>query len=598
MESTVLYYQRRQKDETITFSNRRTRSERRVANQPVTLERRREASHLRTSEREEFEIPVHFEATMKEIVGETRNINLGGLMVCSDVPISSGTSIKLRFSFAESLSLDLGGQVIFCRPAGAQAPGWAIGVAFAKMGDLEQGVLESAIQAVNQREAQKRTSLTIFFSENILEKTETLPHSFPESDKEEPMGHLQTMNHVDTKQGKPLTHRESFYSTLRESNRSLKQWAGRYTYFRRVDSAGTQILSHGQQLILLTSNDHLGLTQHPRVKDAALRAIERYGTGSGSTHVLAGTIDLHKELEERLAKFKRLESAILFATGYMANLGAISTLFRQDYVLVNDSKNHYSIFEGCRASKSQIRIYRHNDMGHLEQVLKLYSKKRKVIITDSVFSMDGDMAPLKEITALAQKYDALVVVDEVFASGVLGEQGRGSLSHFGIEGQVDLITDSFGKAFASFGGYVAGSSDMINYLRHFAMPSIFTTSLSPVVSATVLAALDVMESDADLIPKLWTNIEYMRKGLEEIGLNLGKSTTQIIPVMIGDEAQAHRVAAALQERGVFVSAIGRPAVPRGEARLRVSPMATHTREELDQALVAFKDVGEKFNLIC
>lgn len=419
-----------------------------------------------------------------------------------------------------------------------------------------------------------------------------------EADRETPMGSDQKMLHVDAEEGRPLTHRESFYATLHLSNKSLAQWASRYTYFRRVDSAGTEILSHGQKLILLTSNDHLGLTQHPRVKEAALRAIERYGTGSGSTHVLAGTIDLHQELEERLAKFKRMESALLFATGFMANLGAISTAFKRDFVLLNDSKNHYSIFEGCRASKSQIRIYRHNDMEHLEQVLKLYSGKRKVIITDSVFSMDGDVAPMRDIVALAQKYDALVVVDEVFASGVLGEKGRGSLSHFGVEGQVDLITDSFGKAFASFGGYVAGSREMINYLRHFAMPAIFTTSLSPVVSATVLAALDVIESDPDLIPRLWTNVEYMRQGLRKMGYDLGKSTTQLIPVMIGDEALAHRLSSALQECGVFVNAIGRPAVPRGEARLRVSPMATHSREELDRGLAAFKEVGEKFNLIC
>lgn len=596
LQQTIVFFERRQKSEPINFNDRRMGRERRFDIRPFSIERRRQHSQKREGERLSIKIPIFLES--KGIIGETKNISFGGIMIHSVVPIHPGTSVKTRFSWENSITVDLPGQVVFCREALGIQEWSSLGISFSGSKTLEHKIRELLISRLSDTtHSLHGLTLNIILSKDDVQADEAISIAPPEMERDKPMGSNQKMLHVDVADGSLLSNRQSFYATLSRSNKSLEKWAARYTYFRPVESAGTEILFQGKKLILLTSNDHLGLTQHPKVKEAAIKAVERYGTGSGSTHVLAGTIDLHQELEDRLAKFKRMESAILFATGFMANLGAISTLFKDDFVLLNDSKNHYSIFEGCRASKSQIRVYHHNDMDHLERALRIYSGKRKVIITDSVFSMDGDVAPLNQLVTLAQKYDALVVVDEVFASGILGENGRGSLSHFGVEGQVDLVTDSFGKAFASFGGYVAGSRDLINYLRHFAMPAIFTTSLSPVVSATVLAALDVIETDKELIPRLWTNVEYMRKGLREIGYNLGNSTTQLIPVMIGDESLAHRLSAALQERGIFVNAIGRPAVPRGKARLRVSPMATHSQNELDRALAAFREVGKEYNLI-
>lgn len=390
-----------------------------------------------------------------------------------------------------------------------------------------------------------------------------------------------------------------FYTSIGRVTESLKNWNERYTYFRRIDSAiGKHILSGNQKLIMLSSNDYLGLTSHPKVKEAAIKAIERYGTGTGSTMVLSGTLDLHKYLEHKLAEFKGMESALLFGTGFMANAGTISTLFKKDYILLNDQYNHISIFEGCRFSGSRVRMFRHNDMEHLKKVLKIYkSHKKKALIVESVFSMDGDLAPLKEISALAREHGAVMLVDDAHASGVFGQNGRGSLSYFNLEGQVDIVTDSFGKAFAGIGGYVAGSKEIIDYLRHFSSMAIFTTSLSAATCATILAAMDVLESDQSLVAKFWQNVKVLREGLLSLGFDLGRSNAHILPVMIGNEALAYQFSQELQKEGIFANSVGRPAVPRGKARLRLAPMATHDLDDLERALAAFSKVGKKLHVI-
>jgi len=393
---------------------------------------------------------------------------------------------------------------------------------------------------------------------------------------------------------------KDFYQKFMNVSERLSDWEKRYKYFRQINSGlNTRVTTKDQELLMFGSNNYLGLANHPKVKEAAINAIKKYGTGTGSTSVLSGSLSIHETLQSRIAEFKGMESALLFGTGFTANLGVISTLFYKDYILINDEKNHVSIFEGCKRSRSRVRIYRHNDMEHLEKVLKLYqgSKDKKVIIVESVFSMDGDLARLPEIVWLAEKHNAAVVVDEAHASGILGKNGRGSIDFFNLIGRVDVITDSFGKAFASIGGYVASSKEVTDYIKHFSSASIFTTSLPPSVCATILAVIDVLENEPEIIDKFWENAQIIRQGLRQLGFNIGTSNTHIIPVILGDEAKTYQFCGMLQEYGVFVSAVGRPAVKRGEARLRVSVMASHEKDELAKALEVFESVGKKLRVI-
>ncbi|MBI1819407.1 MAG: aminotransferase class I/II-fold pyridoxal phosphate-dependent enzyme [Nitrospirae bacterium] len=594
LSENTIFYERRKQTLPINLKERRM-AEQRQNETAISNERRRLAEQIRNYEREQFKIPVCLRLDKKEIFGYTHDISPNGLLVFCDVNLNAGTALSLRFNFAQACNIKIAAVVISSREN-------AIRLKFSEIKDKdwEQKILSFAIQEFKQSSIiQKQSLLNILFSkEPLTEKDINLLDQSSRIHEKPSMGNYKAIEDTgELRDVNLLTQNESFHDSIKRTNETLHKWAERHTYARVVDSGcGPRITLKGKKLIMLSSNDHLGLASDPRVKEAAIKAIEKYGTGAGSPNVLGGTFDLHKRLEERLAKFKSMEDAILFSTGFMANVGAISTLFREDFVLLNDAKNHISLFEGCRASKSRVRVYRHNDMEHLEKLLNVYAIYKKIIITDSVFSMDGDLANLSEICKLAKRYNAVLLVDDVFGSGVLGVNGKGSLSHFQIEGQVDIVTDSFGKALASIGGYVAGSKETINYLRYFSMMSLFTTSLTPVICATVLAALDVLESDKELIPKLWFNIKYLRSGLLKMGFNLGTSTTQIIPVIIGDEALAHQVAGAMQERGVFVGAIGRPAVKRGEARLRLAPIATNSIEDLDIALTVFKDIGERFNL--
>lgn len=393
---------------------------------------------------------------------------------------------------------------------------------------------------------------------------------------------------------------KDFYQKFLGVSKSLNEWEKKYKYFREINSGlKTKIITKNRELLMLGSNNYLGLTTHPKVKEAAINAIKEYGTGTGSTSVLSGTLGIHTRLEEKVAEFKGMESALLFGTGFMANLGTISTLFDKDFILINDEKNHVSIFEGCKRSRSRVRIYHHNDMGHLEKILKLYQKSsdKKVIIVESVFSMDGDLARLPEIVALAEKYNAAILVDEAHASGVLGKNGRGSLEFLNLEGKIDVVTDSFGKAFGSIGGYVAASKELTDYIKHLSGASIFTTSLPPSVCATILAVIEVLENEPELLDRFWANVQTMRQGLVKLGFNTGTSDTHIIPVIIGDEATTYQFCGVLQEYGVFVSAVGRPAVKRGEERLRVSVMASHEEKDLFRALEIFDVVGKKLGVI-
>lgn len=348
---------------------------------------------------------------------------------------------------------------------------------------------------------------------------------------------------------------------------------------------------------MLASNDYLGLSNHPEVKEEVIKAILKYGVGSGSTTVLSGTFDLHNELERELAEFKGTEAALLFSTGFLANYGVLTALLDKDYIIINDEKNHVSILEGCRAVRARTRFFRHNDMASLEKILRLYEKNKKVIIVEGIYSMDGDIANLPEIISLAKEYNARLIIDDAHATGVLGNNGKGSLEHFRLKDGADIITDSFGKSFGSIGGFISGSRLIIDHIKHLCCSYIFTTSLPPAICASILAALRIMKNEKGLLEQLWKNIKMLRDGLTELGFDLGKSQAHIIPIIIGNELKTYEAARLLQKEGVFVSAVGRPSVPRGMARLRIAPIATHTFYDINIALNAFEKVGKKMGLI-
>ncbi len=391
---------------------------------------------------------------------------------------------------------------------------------------------------------------------------------------------------------------ENFIQKVNNYSQGIANWKSVHQYFRQIDSAiGPNVKLGGQNVIMLSSNDYLGLSNHPKVKEEAIKAISKYGVGSGSAAGLSGTFDIHNELENELAEFKGTEAALLFATGFMANYGMITTLLDKDYIIINDEKNHVSIIEGCRVVRARTRMFRHNDMNSLERVLRLYEKNKKVVIVEGIYSMDGDIANLPEIITLAKLYNAQLIIDDAHATGVLGENGRGSLEHFNLKEGADLITDSLGKSFGNIGGFICGTRLVIDHLRHFCRSHIFTTSLPPAICVSILAALRIMKSEKGLLERLRENIDMFRKGLTELGFDLGNSQAHIIPVIIGSESNAYEFARLLQREGIFVGAVSRPVVPRGRERVRVTAMATHTPSDIDRTLTAFKKIGKEMGLI-
>ena len=373
---------------------------------------------------------------------------------------------------------------------------------------------------------------------------------------------------------------------------------GLYPYFRVIESAQEpEIIMNGRRMIMIGSNNYLGLTNHPKVKEAAIEAIKKYGTGCAGSRFLNGTLDIHVELEEKLARFMRKDTALIFSTGFQVNLGVISALVGKDDVVIIDKMDHASIIDGCRLSFGDVRKFRHNDMNDLERVLKEYETKDKLVVVDGVFSMEGDIANLPEIVALAKKYGARVMVDDAHGIGVLGQTGRGTTEHFGLEDDVDLIMGTYSKSLASIGGFIAGSADVIHYIKHLARPLIFSASPPPASVASVSAALDIIENEPERREALWRNTKKMFKGFNELGFEVGPSQTPIIPIVVGESQNAFLMAMMLQEEGVFANVAVSPAVPDGRALIRTSYMATHADEQLDRVLEAFKKVGKKLGLI-
>lgn len=359
-----------------------------------------------------------------------------------------------------------------------------------------------------------------------------------------------------------------------------------------------KVVIDGREVIQLCSNNYLGLANHPALKKAAIEAIEQYGAGTASVRAIAGTFDIHVKLEKKLAAFKGTEDSVLFPSGFSANVGVLTSLLKEEDVVISDELNHASIIDGIRLCGATKRIYRHSDMGDLKKALQEHkNKKQKLIITDGVFSMDGDVAKLPEIVQLAEEYQALVMVDDAHASGVLGKNGRGTVDYYSLHGRVAIQVGTLSKAIGVLGGYVATSRDLCDKIKSKARPYLFTTSLPPSVVASCQAALDLLIKEPERIQALWENAHYFKKGLTNLGFDVGNTETPIIPIRVGEEETATRFSQRLLEEGIYTLEIRFPMVGKGKARLRTIVTAAHRVEDLDKALLRFAQVGKELKVI-
>src|SRR6516225_5506357 len=382
----------------------------------------------------------------------------------------------------------------------------------------------------------------------------------------------------------------------------LANWRAEGTYQRlRIlqSASAAEAQFDGKQVINLASNNYLGLTTHPKLREAALEAVRKYGVGSGAVRTISGTMTLHMELEERIAAFKNVEACVVFQSGFAANAGTVAAILGPEDHIISDELNHASIIDGCRLSRAKIHVFPHKDTLAAENILTELDRAagRKLLISDGVFSMDGDIGPLPGLTAAAEKHGAIMMVDDAHSSGVLGRNGRGTIDHFGLHGRVQVQVGTLSKAIGVLGGYVCGSRDLIEFLYHRARPFLFSTSHPPAVAAACLAAFDVLEQEPERITRLWENTKYFKAGLMAAGFNTGISETPITPVIVGEAKLAHELSRELFDGGVFATGIGFPTVPKGKARVRTIVTSTHTREELDRALEIFRQAGNKLGIL-
>ena len=387
----------------------------------------------------------------------------------------------------------------------------------------------------------------------------------------------------------------------------LEEWRkeGTYQRLRVLESESAPISRFdGKEVINLASNNYLGLTTHPKLRKAALGAVRTYGVGSGAVRTISGTMSLHMQLEERIAAFKNVEACVVFQSGFTANAGTVSEILGKEDFIISDELNHASIIDGARLSRAKIKVFRHKDTAHAEELLNEIKNEpgKKLLITDGVFSMDGDIGPLPALCQLAEKYGAIMMVDDAHSSGVLGRNGRGTIDHFRVHGRVDVQVGTLSKAIGALGGYVCGTRDLIEFLYHRGRPFLFSTSHPPSVAATCIAAFDVLEQEPERIDKLWENTRYWKKELGALGFNIGgvntpASETPITPIIIGDGKLTMDFSRALFDQGVLGTGIAFPTVPEGKARIRTIMTATHTREELDQALETLKRVGKRMGIV-
>lgn len=387
------------------------------------------------------------------------------------------------------------------------------------------------------------------------------------------------------------------YSLYDASQKVIK--AGLYPYFREIESEQDTVVEiNGKKVLMFGSNSYLGLTNHPKIKEAAVKAIEKYGTGCAGSRFLNGTLDIHIQLEERLAKLVGKDATLCYSTGFQVNLGVVSVLAgRGDYIIL-DELDHASIIEGSRLSFGKVLKYAHNDMNSLENKLKLCDPDRiKLIVVDGIFSMEGDIVKLPELIKLAEKYNASVMVDDAHSLGVLGKNGRGTASHFGLTDNVDLIMGTFSKSLASLGGFIAGDKEVIDFIKHNSRSYIFSASMTPASAGSVLAALDIMESEPERIKHLWDLSIYAKKCFDEAGFETGKSESPIIPLFVRDDIKALKLTKMLLDEGVFINPVISPAVPREDSLIRFSLMATHTFEQVDEAVEKITKVAKELEIL-
>jgi glycine C-acetyltransferase len=382
----------------------------------------------------------------------------------------------------------------------------------------------------------------------------------------------------------------------------LEAWrqAGTYQRLRVLESPCEPIsLVDGREVINLASNNYLGLADHPKLVEAAVAATKKYGAGSGAVRTISGTMSIHMELERRIAQFKHTEACVVFQSGFAANAGTVSAILTPEDHIISDALNHASIIDGCRLSRAKIHVFAHRDTAAAGKILDdlTGASGRKLLITDGVFSMDGDIGPLPALVAAAESHGAIMMIDDAHSSGVLGRNGRGTVDHFGLHGKVDIQVGTLSKAIGVLGGYVCGSRDLIEFLYHRARPFLFSTSHPPGVAAACLAAFEILENEPERIEKLWDNTRYFKAALNSAGFNTGESETPITPIMVGDAKMAHAFSATLFENGLFATGIGFPTVPEGKARVRTIVTATHTREMLDRAAEILTRVAKKMGIL-
>jgi glycine C-acetyltransferase len=372
--------------------------------------------------------------------------------------------------------------------------------------------------------------------------------------------------------------------------------------YRRLRILEGEQMAHAtfdhKSVVNLSSNNYLGLTTHPKLRQAALDAVQKYGAGSGSVRTIAGTMELHMELERRLATFKNVEAVVVFQSGFTANAGTVSAILGKEDAIISDELNHASIIDGARLSRATIKVFPHKDVDAARTLMKeLPATQRKLLITDGVFSMDGDLGPLPDLCAAAEEFGAIMMVDDAHASGVFGQQGRGTVDHFTCHGRVDVQVGTLSKAIGALGGYVAGSKTFIEFLYHRARPFLFSTSHPPAVAAACIAALDVLETEPQWMEWLWENTRFFKAGLQSLGFNTGRSESPITPVIVGEAPKAMQMSDKLFQQGVFAQGIGFPTVARGQARLRTIVTATHSRDDLQYALDMFGKVGKELGVV-
>jgi len=382
----------------------------------------------------------------------------------------------------------------------------------------------------------------------------------------------------------------------------LNEWraAGTYQTLRQLESACMPVSRiDGREVINLASNNYLGLTNHPKLIEAALDATRRLGVGSGAVRTISGTMAIHMELERRIAEFKHVEACVVFQSGFTANAGAVSAILGPEDHIISDELNHASIIDGCRLSRAKIHVFPHRDVATADAKLAALTGQpgRKLLITDGVFSMDGDVASLPALVEVTEKHGAIMMIDDAHSSGVLGRNGRGTVDHFGLHGRVHIQVGTLSKAIGALGGYVCGSRDFIDYLYQRARPFLFSTSHPPAVAASCIAAFEILEQEPERIENLWSNTRYFKEALKAAGLDTGVSETPITPIMIGDAAKAHAYSRAIFEEGVFATGIGFPTVPRGKARVRTIVTATHTREQLNRAVEILVRVAKRMEIL-